>query len=191
MKQTQAIIISLLVIGIGSRLIPHYPNFTAIGAISLFGAAFGGRRSVAIVIPYLAMLFSDMILNNVIYAARYPDDYRHFIFLYRGALWSYAAFGLIVMMGYMLFRNGVTLNKVLLGALGSSLIFFLLSNFGVWAATGAYPVNFGGLIACYAAGLPFLLNQVLGDLFYSLALFAVALHVFMLKPGKVRVDGNG
>ena len=188
MKQTQAIIISLLIIGIGSRLIPHYPNFTAIGAISLFGAAFGGRRSVAIVIPYLAMLFSDMILNNVIYAARFPDDYKHFIFLYRGALWSYAAFGLIVMMGYMLFKNGVNLNKVLLGAIGSSGIFFLLSNFGVWASTGAYPVNFGGLLACYTAGLPFLLNQVLGDLFYSLSLFAVALHVFMLKPGRVRVS---
>lgn len=187
MKQTQAIIISLLIIGIGSRLIPHYPNFTAIGAISLFGAAFGGRRSVAIIIPYLVMLISDMILNNVIYAARYPDDYK-FIFLYRGALWSYAAFGLIVMFGYMLFRNNINLNKVLIGATGSSLIFFLLSNFGVWASTGAYPVNFGGLLSCYAAGLPFLLNQFLGDMFYSLVLFGVALHVFMLKPGKVRVS---
>ena len=70
------------------------------------------------------------------------------------------------------------------------MIFFLLSNFGVWASTGAYPVNFGGLISCYAAGLPFLLNQTLGDLFYSLSLFAVALYVFHLKAGKVRVVNN-
>ena len=187
MKQTRALIIALLVIGIGSRLIPHYPNFTAIGAVSLFGAAFGGRRSIAIIIPYLVMLVSDMILNNVIYAQIYPDDYKHFIFLYRGAMWSYAAFGLIVMFGYALFRNGVNLPKVVFGALTSSLIFFLLSNFGVWAATGAYPVNFSGLISCYVAGLPFLLNQVLGDMFYSLVLFGVALHVFMLKPGKLAV----
>src|SRR5688572_11129917 len=182
MKQTKAIILSLLIIGIGSRLIPHYPNFTAVGAVSLLGAAFASRRSIAIVIPFLIMLFSDMILNNIIYANIYPDDYKHFIFLYRGALWSYAAFGIIVIFGYTLFRNGVDISKVIFGPLGSSLIFFLLSNFGVWASTGAYPVNFGGLLACYAAGLPFLINQVFGDLFFSVILFGVALHVFMLKP---------
>lgn len=185
MNQTRAIIISLLIVGIGSRLIPHYPNFTAIGAISLFGAAFGTRRSIAIVIPYLVMLFSDMILNNVIYAHMYPDDYKSFIFLYRGALWSYAAFGIIVIFGYTLFRNGVDLSKVIFGALGSSIIFFILSNFGVWASTGAYTVNFSGLLACYTAGLPFMINQVFGDLFYSLVLFGVALHIFQLKPKRL------
>jgi hypothetical protein len=176
------LIVSMLVIGIGSRLVPHYPNFTAVGAVSLFAAAFSGRRSVAVIIPYLVMLMSDLVLNNIIYARAYPDDYAGFIFLYRGALWSYAAFGLIVMYGYALFKKGVDFPKVIFGALGGSIIFFLLSNFGVWASTGAYSINFPGLLTCYAAGLPFLLNQVLGDLFYSLILFGVALHVFMLKP---------
>jgi hypothetical protein len=97
----------MLVIGIASRLVPHYPNFTAVGAVSLFAAAFGGRRSVAVIIPYLVMLLSDLILNNIIYARAYPADYAGFIFLYRGALWSYAAFGLIVMFGYTLFKRGV------------------------------------------------------------------------------------
>jgi hypothetical protein len=182
MKQTRTLIISILIIGIGSRLIPHYPNFTAVGAVTLFGAAFAGRKTIAIIIPFMVMLFSDMILNNLVYARLYPDDYQHFIFLYRGALWSYAAFGLIVMFGYSLFRNGIDLSRVLFGSLGASLIFFLFSNFGVWASTGAYPVTPSGLLACYVAGLPFLLNQVLGDLFYSLILFGVALHVFSLKP---------
>jgi hypothetical protein len=182
MKQTRAIILSLLVIGIGSRLLPHYPNFTAVGAISLFASAFAGRRTIAIVIPFLVMLFSDMILNNLIYARVYPDDYKNFIFLYRGALWSYAAFGLVVIFGNTLFRNSVNLPKVFFGALGASIIFFLLSNFGVWASTNVYPVNLSGLLTCYAAGLPFLLNQVLGDLSYSLVLFGVAIYVLALKP---------
>src|SRR5687768_7167756 len=182
MKQTKTVILLLLIIGIGTRLIPHYPNFTAVGAISLLGAAFASRRSIAIIIPFLVMLFSDMILNNLIYARLYPDDYKNFIFLYRGALWSYAAFGLVVIYGSTLYRNGITLPKVLFGSLGASLIFFLLSNFGVWASTGAYPVNLTGLMTCYTFGLPFLLNQVLGDLFYSLVLFGIALHVFALKP---------
>src|SRR5438128_2122426 len=99
MKQTRSLIICMLVVGIGSRLIPHYPNFTAVGAVSLFAAAFGGRRSVSIIVPYLVMLLSDLILNNIIYARAYPADYAGFIFLYRGALWSYAAFGLMVMFG--------------------------------------------------------------------------------------------
>ncbi len=184
MNHTKTLIFSLLIIGIGSRLLPHYPNFTAVGAVSLFAAAFAGRRSIAMVIPFLVMLCSDMILNNLIYAQRYPDDYSHFIFLYRGALWSYAAFGLIVIYGHLMFRKGVDMKRVVFGALGSSLIFFVLSNFGVWASTGVYPVNFAGLMTCYAAGLPFFLNQILGDLFFSLVFFGVAIHMFALKPKK-------
>src|SRR4030095_13742342 len=182
MKQSKAIILSLLIVGIGSRLIPHYPNFTAVGAISLFASAFAGRRTVAFVIPFLVMLFSATILNNLLFARLYPDDYKNFIFLYRGALWSYAAFGLVVLYGSTLFRNGVSLSKVFFGALGASIIFFLLSNFGVGASTGVSPINLAGLLTCYLAGLPFLLNQVFGDLFYSLVLFGVALYVFQLKP---------
>ena len=68
MKQTRTLILSILIIGIGSRLIPHYPNFTAVGAVTLFGAAFAGRKTIAIIIPFLVMLFSDMILNNLVYA---------------------------------------------------------------------------------------------------------------------------
>jgi hypothetical protein len=182
MKQTQLIILSLLIVGIGSRLVPHYPNFTAVGAASLIGAAFAGKRSIAIIVPFLIMLLSDMILNNLVYARMFPEDYKQFIFLHRGALWSYAAFGLIVIYGYTLFRNGIDLSKVLFGSLGASIIFFLFSNFGVWASTSFYPVNFSGLMMCFTAGLPFFLNQVLGDLFYSVVLFGIAVHVFALKP---------
>jgi hypothetical protein len=182
MNQTRTIIISLLVIGIASRLIPHYPNFTAVGAISLFGAAFAGRRSIAIVLPFLIMLISDMVLNNLIYASAYPADFSQATFLYKGALWTYAALGIIVIFGYSLFRNGVGFPRVFAGAVGSALIFFLITNFGVWAMSTIYPVSFTGLLACYTAGLPFLVNQMMGDLFFSMVLFGVALHVFQLKP---------
>jgi hypothetical protein len=123
-----------------------------------------------------------MILNNVIYARIYPDDYQHFVFLYRGALWNYAAFGLIVIGGYYLFKKSLSTTRIVFGAIGASLLFYLLSNFGVWATGAFYPITFSGLISCYAAGLPFLLNQVLGDMFYSLVLFGLAINVFALKP---------
>lgn len=183
MKQTPLIILSLLIVGIGSRLIPHYPNFTAVGAISLLGAAFTNRRSIAVIVPFLVMLISDMILNNLVYARMFPEDYKQFIFLHRGAMWSYAALGLIVIGSYTMFRGGVNLPKVLFGSLGASVIFFLFSNFGVWASgSGAYPVNFGGLMTCFAMGLPFFPSQLLGDLFYSVILFGIGVHVFALKP---------
>ena len=182
MNQTRTIIIALLIIGISSRLIPHYPNFTAIGAISLFGAAFAGRRSVAIILPFLIMLISDMVLNNLIYVSAYPGDFSQTTFFYKGALWTYAALGIIVIFGYSLFRNGVGFGRVFFGAIGASVIFYLISNFGVWAMSTMYPVNFAGLISCYAAGLPFLVNQLMADMFFSMMLFGVALHVFQLKP---------
>ncbi len=185
MNQTRTIIISLLIIGIGSRLIPHYPNFTALGAISLFGAAFLGRRSVALILPFMILLISDMILNNLIYASAYPNDISQVTFFYKGAIWTYAALAVIVLFGHTLFRNSISMPKVFGGAIGAALIFFLISNFGVWAMSTVYPLNLAGLLACYTAGLPFLVSQVLGDLFFSVALFGVALHVFQLKPKMV------
>jgi hypothetical protein len=77
---------------------------------------------------------------------------------------------------------------VLTGALASSAIFFLVSNFGCWPGN-FYPQNFGGLMQCYAAGIPFIKGTMLGDLFYSAAMFggfALAQKRFtVLQPATV------
>jgi hypothetical protein len=67
--------------------------------------------------------------------------------------------------------NKINIPKVLTGTLASTAIFFLVSNFGCWIGSTTYPQNFGGLITCYAAGIPFLKGTLLGDLFYSGVLF--------------------
>jgi hypothetical protein len=56
----------------------------------------------------------------------------------------------------------------------SSLIFFLITNFGVWAFSGMYPLTFDGLAACYVAALPFLQHTIVGDLLWAIALFGGA-----------------
>jgi hypothetical protein len=160
-----------------SRLLPHPYNFTPIGAMGLFGAAYFNRRWLAFALPFAAMWISDLILNNVVYAQYYTD------FQWFGHSAVYIAFAFIVLLGFALLRR-VQGSKVLLASVLGSFIFYAVTNFAVWLGSPIYPQNASGLLACYAAGLPFysaelapplgfLLNGVLGDLFYCALLFGV------------------
>lgn len=151
-----------------SRLLPHPPNFAPIGGMALFGAAYYTRKWWAYLIPIVAMWISDLILNNVVYA-QYFDK---FVWFYSGSLFTYGSFALIVLMASFTLRK-VRVPQLLFSALGASIIFFVVSNFGVWFSSGMYPKDFGGLIACYTAGIPFFKNTVMGDLVYSAALFGI------------------
>lgn len=151
-----------------SRLIPHPANFAPIGGMALFGAAYFTKRYWAFVIPIVSMWISDLVLNNTVYA-QYFD---HFTWFYSGSLFTYGAFALIVLFG-MLTLKKVRLSNLIVSALGASVIFFMISNFGVWFSGTMYPKDFGGLMACYTAGIPFFRNTLLGDLVYSGILFGV------------------
>jgi len=136
------------------RLIPHWPNFTPIAGIALFGGTFIGRKHLAFIIPLAAMLLSDLFLG-----------------LHQTMLAVYISFSLIVGIGFLL-RKRVGVITVLSASIVSSLLFFLVTNFAAWqSGLMPYPMNFNGLIACYAAGLPFLNNGILGDLFYNTLFF--------------------
>lgn len=149
-----------------SRLIPHPPNFAPIGAMALFGAAYFSRRHLALAIPIISMWLSDLVLNNVVYG-QYFD---HFEWFYDGFYWTYGAFIIIGLIGFVTLKRTKTHNLILASLL-ASIVFFLLSNFGVWASTTMYPKDFGGLMACYTAGLPFIKNTILGDFVYTGVLF--------------------
>ena len=55
--------------------------------------------------------------------------------------------------------------------LAGSVLFFVWTNFGVWAFWNLYPHTLEGLVACYTAAIPFFRNTLLGDVVYSTALF--------------------
>jgi len=74
--------------------------------------------------------------------------------------------------GYFLLKK-ITLKKVLMSSIGSSLIFFVITNFGVWASGSMYPLNVNGLISCFVLAIPFYKGTLLGFLFYSSFLFGV------------------
>lgn len=161
-----------------SRLLPHPPNFAPIGAMALFGAAYFSQRYLSFAIPIVSMWLSDLVLNNVIY----NQYFDHFVWFYQGCYWTYGAFIMIGLIGFLILKR-IKIQNLILASLLASIIFFLLSNFGVWASTTMFPKNFSGLIACYTAGLPFYKNTLMGDLVYTGVLFGA----FELAQHKFRV----
>jgi hypothetical protein len=151
-----------------SRLLPHPPNFAPIGGMALFGAAYYSRRYWAFIIPIASMWISDLVLNNIVYS-KYFDG---FVWFYGGSTLTYIAFAMITLFGFFTLKHVRPINLVL-SALGASVIFFIVSNFGAWLSMEMYPKTFDGLLSCYVAGIPFFRNTITGDLVYTAILFGV------------------
>lgn len=147
------VLLSAIVVAAALRLVPHPPNFTPIGAMALFSGAYLGRRGLAFAAPLAAMLLSDAVLG-----------------FYSGMQYTYFAVALIVLIGWAV-RSRISPLRVGMGAVASSILFFLVSNFGTWLSSGMYPHTFAGLSACFVAAIPFFQNTLAGDLFYAGLLF--------------------
>lgn len=171
-----SVLTALILLCAFSRIIPHMPNFSPLGTIGLFGAAYFSKKWQVFLIPIVATWLSDLFINNVIYGQYYPE----FTWFYQGFYWQYGSYLLIALAGIFIFKK-VNSQRVIAGALTSTAIFFLVSNFGCWIGSTTYPQNFVGLMTCYAAGIPFLKGTLLGDLVYSGMLFGtftLAQHQF-------------
>ncbi len=166
MNKRFIILSGLIIIAAVSRLIPHPANFAPIGAMSLFGAAYFADKKFSFILPLFAMFLSDLLINNILYA----EYFGGFTLFTSNFWWTYGAIALIVVAGIFLLKK-VTLSRVLAGSLSASLIFFLVSNFGVWMVDVKYPPTFQGLLLCYEMGIPFFKNTILGDLVYCGVLF--------------------
>ena len=146
-------LLSAILVAAALRLVPHPPNFTPIGAMALFSGAYLGRRGLAFVAPLGALLLSDLVLG-----------------FYHGMVTVYATVALIVLVGWVALAR-VSPIRVGAAALASSVLFFVITNFGMWLFSGFYPLTVAGLGACYVAAIPFFQNTVAGDLSYSALLF--------------------
>ncbi|PCJ79638.1 MAG: hypothetical protein COA57_15550 [Flavobacteriales bacterium] len=148
----------------------EFANFTPIGAMALFGGAYFTKNWKALLVPLLALLASDVIIQQMVYGGEYGA------FLYKGWYVVYGVFLLIVLFGNRLIKK-VNVKNVLLGAVSASLAHWLITDFGVWlggidVTTGLpFTKDVSGFIKCYALALPFLKNFLLGTLFYSALLF--------------------
>ncbi len=140
------------------RLVPHPANFAPVAAMALFGGAYLPKK-YALALPLLVMAISDVFLG-----------------FHSTILWVYGSYVLIGVLGMRL-RNAVHPSAVFFTTVSSSLLFYLMTNFGVWITTGMYEKTWEGLLQCYVMGLPFLRNTLLGDGFYS-ALFFGGYYLF-------------
>ena len=141
-KEEIKVIFGLIFIAILTRLLPHPPNFAPITSIALFSGFHFSNKRIAILIPLVGMFLSDIFLGL---HSLIPVIYLSFI--------------LISVMSFYI--KTLSFTNVLL----ASTLFFVFSNLGVWYFY--YPHNWGGLSTCFVLAIPFFVNAIAGDLFYT------------------------
>ena len=144
------IIIMVLVL---YRLLPHPFNVTPVMAMALFSGVYFTNRYAALIIPLVAMFLSDWVLGF----------HNTMLFVY-GAMLAAGFIGFVI-------RDKVTPIKVVLASVSGSLLFFIVTNFGVWWANDFYSKDLAGLSECYIMALPFFQRTLIGDLFFNGVLF--------------------
>ena len=136
----------MIILAVVSRIIPHPPNFAPITGIALFSSKKINNKFFGLLLPIIPLFISDLFLgigfiNIFVYISL-------FIIYFLGVISKKIDFKIVFL---------------------SSIIFFVLTNLGVWYLS--YPKNVEGLIACFTMAIPFFVNTIFGDLFYSFILF--------------------
>jgi len=160
------ITIAFIAIVVFSRLVPHAPNVSPLVAASLFAGAYLNKK-IGWIIPLGMYIISDLIIglhNTVIFT------------------WSSAV--LIYFIGVWMSSR-----KTVFAAIGcslvSSLVFFVVTNFGVWLM-GWYPRTAEGLTQCFIAAIPFFRASLLADLAYVAVMFGTYEYFVSRKRVLVR-----
>jgi len=154
----------LILFGIGVRLFPHTPNMTPITAIAFTGGLYLGRKW-SIALPLLVLLASDYLMG---------------FYDWKIMLSVYGSFAIIGLLGFVVAKYR-TIFSVGFSLVGSSVLFFLITNAAVWAFSPWYAKTVSGLFYSYELGLPFLRNMLLGDVLYMTALAGVFEGVRLLQ----------
>ena len=152
-KKLNLIFIFLVVsLAVVSRLIPHAPNFTPVFAICIWMVTYMSARFLFL--PVIIMFVADCFIGFY--------DIRLMLFVYLGVV-------IISLLGFLLKKNK-NFYKIILTSIFASLIFYFVTNFGVWYLSSWYSHDIYGMINCYIMGLPFLKNSLISDMFYLVVL---------------------
>lgn len=155
MKLRGVIIPAGLILAVAAtRLLPHPPNFTPVMSVALFGSAVFMNRFAGIGVAIAAMAVSNVILGS-------------------HSTWAFV-YGAMVLTGILGFtlRQKRSPLKIAAVSLAGSLVFFVVSNLGVFIMQDLYPKTAAGLVACYTMALPFFKNTLAGDFLFTGVLFA-------------------
>ncbi len=143
----------LLTLGVVARLWPHWPNATPLTALALVGSLYLGKR-FGLGLPLLALFLSDLMIGFY--------DWRIMTSVYL----SFALIGILNWLGHRS-RQPLILTLTLIGSSG---LFFIITNAAVWLFSSWYEKSWAGLWYAYELGLPFWRNMMLGDILYAVAL---------------------
>lgn len=151
-------IISTLII---SRIMPHAPNFTSSLAGLIFAGAILRKINYAFIL-LVGYFVADLLINNVFYTT----NSNGFQWTSQAFFWIYASLTMSFFIGRFFAQKSDSPLQFISSSIVSSLVFFLLSNFGVWTENLLYPMTLTGLITCYTAALPFVMNEVASSIFF-------------------------
>ena len=141
--------IGLILILALSRLMPHPDNFTPIIALAIMSSYFFRNVNFSYAIMLFSMLLADFFIGF----------YSHMLFVYISLF-------LIVLIFFKISKKMNYKNLFIFSFFGS-VIFFLISNFGVWLVGNLYERNINGLIECYFMAIPFFKNTIISTLIFS------------------------
>ena len=152
-KNRFIVLTGMVLTATAARLIPHPPNFSPIAALALFGGASFASKRGAFLVPLVALFLSDLVLG-----------------FYTITPVIYGSFALITCLGFWL-RQRQNIRRLAAASVAGAVLFFIVTNLGVWIFDSFYPKSITGLVECYVAGIPFFGNTLISDLLYSALLF--------------------
>jgi hypothetical protein len=144
-NKREIVVLLFVLLAVVVRLIPHPPNFTPVTALAIFGATTFNNKTLGVILPLIAMGISDIVLG-----------------FSSISFWVYASFISISLLS--IYWKSIKIQHVLI----SSILFFIVTNFGVWLM--GYPKTLEGFILCYVMAIPFFMNSIIGDLFFTFVL---------------------
>jgi hypothetical protein len=147
----------LVAVSVAGRLWQPAFNVTPLAGAAIAAGAVFPNPLVAVTVPLAALSISNLVLPGYGSAA---GGLIMAAVIYAACAWPVLLGGIV--------RNG-RLFSIAGGALASSLVFFLSTNFAHWCLSNDYPHTVAGLVACYTAGLPFYRWMPVGDVAWSLA----------------------
>ena len=165
------VLMSIAIITLLTRMaippfITHLPNFSSVSAMALFFGAYCSRQFFASSVVVLLIWISDLFLNKMLMGT--------WIMFYPGCCWQYGCYLLMTLLGGFILKNKkFNLYRLTSTSLLSAILFFLISNFGVWYSGLLYPLTMDGLMTCYINALPFVKNTLVSNVFFTLAWFMI------------------
>jgi len=181
MKTKNIAFLLALILGVGIlRLYIPIPNFSPIAAMALTGGYLLGKNKWAFIVPISGLFISDLFLGLV---SKANADYLFsisFVFVYISSI-------LTVLIGSYVKKSG-SWTKLAVAAIFSSVIYYLITNFGAWLYDPIYTKDMAGLLQSYAAGLVFYKQQFFGSFFFNhvmatlfFTFLIVACHSFLVN----------